>query len=83
MRAIRCHTQERWVVLYLGRWLKAPVLLPDGTLQERLQRTPQGGVIRPLLAKLFLHYAFGTWMQRTYPSGPFERFAQCRLRLHP
>jgi RNA-directed DNA polymerase len=75
MRAIRCHTKERWVLLYLERWLKAPVQLLDGSLQERLMGTPQGGVISPLLANLFLHYAFDTWMRRTYPSIPFERYA--------
>jgi group II intron reverse transcriptase/maturase len=75
MRAIRCHTQEGWVLMYLERWLKAPVQLPDGTLQDRLMGTPQGGVISPLLANLFLHYAFDAWMRRTYPSIPFERYA--------
>jgi RNA-directed DNA polymerase len=75
MRAIRCHTQDRWVLLYLERWLKAPVLLPDGSLQDPLMGTPQGGVISPLLANLFLHYAFDSWMRRTYPSIPFERYA--------
>ena len=85
MRAIRCHTQERWVLLYLERWLKAPVQLPDGTLQDRLSGTPQGGVISPLLANLFLHYAFDAWMRRSYPSIPFERYADdaichCRTR---
>jgi RNA-directed DNA polymerase len=75
MRAIRCHTQEGWVLLYLERWLKAPVQLPDGTLQDRQMGTPQGGVISPLLANLFLHYTFDTWMRRSYPSIPFERYA--------
>jgi RNA-directed DNA polymerase len=85
MRAVRFHTQERWVLLYLQRWLEVPVQLPDGTLQDRLSGTPQGGVISPLLANLFLHYAFDTWMRRTYPSIPFERYADdaichCRTR---
>jgi len=74
-RAIHCHTQERWVLLYLQRWLEAPVQWPDGTLQHRLKGTPQGGVISPLLANLFLHYAFDVWMRRNYPSIPFERYA--------
>lgn len=75
MRAVRCHTQENWVRLYIERWLKAPVEQPDGTLEARDQGTPQGGVISPLLANLFLHYAFDMWMQRHYPQIPFERYA--------
>ena len=75
LRAVSHHTQQRWVVLYIQRWLKAPVEWPDGTRQAREQGTPQGGVVSPLLANLFLHYAFDTWMQRYYPHIPFERFA--------
>jgi group II intron reverse transcriptase/maturase len=75
MRAVRHHTQDNWVVLYIERWLKAPVQLPDGTRQERTKGTPQGGVISPLLANLYLHYAFDLWMQRSYPSIRFERYA--------
>jgi len=75
MRAVKTHTSERWVVLYLQRWLQAPVLLPDGTLQPRERGTPQGGVISPLLANLFLHYAFDAWMRRTHPAIAFERYA--------
>jgi RNA-directed DNA polymerase len=75
MRAINAHTSERWVVLYLQRWLQAPVLLLDGTLQPRVRGTPQGGVISPLLANLFLHYAFDAWMRRNYPAIAFERYA--------
>ena len=75
MRAVMTHTSERWVVLYLQRWLQVPVLLPDGTLQPRERGTPQGGVISPLLANLFLHYAFDAWMRRTHPAIAFERYA--------
>jgi RNA-directed DNA polymerase len=75
MRAVRHHTTEPWVLLYTERWLKAPVQRPDGTLQERDRGTPQGGVASPLLANLFLHYAFDAWMQRHYPHIPFERSA--------
>jgi group II intron reverse transcriptase/maturase len=75
LRAIRHHTTEPWVLLYTERWLKAPVQLPDGTLQERDRGTPQGGVASPLLANLFLHYAFDAWMQRHYRHIPFERYA--------
>lgn len=63
------------MLLYIERWLTAPVKLPDGTLQERTKGTPQGGVVSPLLANLFLHYTFDAWMQRTYPHIPFERYA--------
>lgn len=75
MRAVGTHTQERWVLLYTERWLKAPIQMPDGTLQMPQKGTPQGGVISPLLANLFLHYGFDKWMQREYPHVPFERYA--------
>ena len=75
LRAVRKHTDCKWVLLYIERWLKAPVQLEDGSLIHRDKGTPQGGVISPLLANLFLHYAFDTWMQRQYPQIPFERYA--------
>ena len=75
LKALRCHTDSKWVLLYVERWLKAPVQLPDGSLEERNQGTPQGGVISPLLANLFLHYVFDRWMQKNYPGVPFERYA--------
>lgn len=75
MRAVRKHTEDSWVLLYVERWLKAPVQLMDGTLEERTLGTPQGGVISPLLVNLFLHYAFDHWMQSNHPSSPFERYA--------
>jgi group II intron reverse transcriptase/maturase len=75
LRAVRKHAPNRWVVLYVERWLKAPAMEEDGTLVPREQGTPQGGVISPLLANLFLHYAFDLWMQRTFPRVPFERYA--------
>ena len=75
MRAVRKHTDCKWVLLYTERWLKAPVQLEDGSLIHRDRGTPQGGVISPLLANLFLHYAFDTWMKRKYPWIPFERYA--------
>ena len=75
MKAVRAHTTEKWVLLYIERWLKAPIKLQDGTLKYPEKGTPQGGVISPLLANLFLHYAFDRWMDRTYPDVPFERYA--------
>src|SRR5215208_1005993 len=74
-RAVAHHTDNPWVRLYIGRWLRAPVQRPDGTLEQRTKGTPQGGVLSPLLANLFLHYAFDAWMRRTYPNVLFERFA--------
>ena len=81
MRAVGKHTQEKWVLLYIERWLKTPVQLADGTLQPRDRGTPQGGVVSPLLANLFLHYTFDRWMQKHYPDIPFERYADDGL-LH-
>ena len=75
MRAVRKHTDSKWVLLYIERWLKAPAQLNDGTLIEREIGTPQGGVISPLLANLYLHYVFDTWLAKHYPSNPFERYA--------
>lgn len=75
MRAVGKHTEDRWVLLYVERWLKAPVQLMNGAIESRAKGTPQGGVISPLLANLFLHYAFDYWMQSHYPTYPFERYA--------
>ena len=75
MMFVRKHTDSKWIALYIERWLKAPAQLKDGTLCERTKGTPQGGVISPLLANLYLHYAFDEWMQKTYPTIPFERYA--------
>ena len=75
MRAVRKHTEEKWVLLYIERWLTAPVVFEDGKREEREKGTPQGGVISPLLANLFLHYAFDMWMSDKCPRIPFERYA--------
>ena len=75
MRAVRKHTDSKWLLLYIERWLKAPVQAEDGTLDSREKGSPQGSVISPLLANLFLHYAFDEWMRRNYDSIPFERYA--------
>jgi len=74
-RAVAHHTDVPWVRLYIGRWLRAPVQRPDGTTEARTKGTPQGGVISPLLANLFLHYTFDAWMGRYYPAMQFERYA--------
>jgi len=74
-RAVRKHAKEKWMVLYIERWLTAPMQEGDGQLVSRDKGTPQGGVVSPLLANLFLHYAFDLWMQRNYPQLRFERYA--------
>ena len=79
LKAVRHHTDRdpdlKWIPLYVERWLKAPAQMQDGTLQERTAGTPQGGVASPLLANLFMHYAFDAWMGRVFPNVPFERYA--------
>ena len=75
MRAVRAHTQEKWVLVYIERWLKAPIELQDGSQRLPQKGTPQGGVASPLLANLFLHYAFDQWMEREHPDISFERYA--------
>ena len=75
LKALDKHTDCKWVRLYIERWLTAPLQLADGTLAPRTRGTPQGGVVSPLLANLFLHYAFDVWMTRTYPEAPWCRYA--------
>ena len=75
MKTVRWHTKERWLLLYVERWLKAPFQKDDGTLVARTKGTPQGGVASPVLANLFLHYVFDLWMKRNYPLLPFCRYA--------
>lgn len=75
MRAVERHTEIKWLHLYVRRWLKAPVEHVGGKIEERTQGTPQGGVISPLLANLFLHYAFDGWMKKHYPGNQFARYA--------
>jgi RNA-directed DNA polymerase len=75
VRAVEANNDTTWVVLYVRRWLAAPVQLPDGTLAERDRGTPQGSAISPVLANLFMHYAFDRWMAREFPAVPFERYA--------
>jgi group II intron reverse transcriptase/maturase len=75
LKAVARHATQQWVMLYVERWLKAPMLMPDGTLAHRTKGTPQGGPISPLIANIFLHYGFDTWMDREFPGIGFERFA--------
>lgn len=75
MRAVRKHCQTPWVLLYVERWLKAPLQTTDGEVRARVRGTPQGGVVSPLLANLFLHYAFDVWVERTLSSVRFCRYA--------
>ena len=75
MRAVGKYTQCRWILLYVRRWLEAPVQQEDGTLVPRTKGTPQGGVVSPLLANIFLHLSFDDWMRKTHPDVPFERYA--------
>jgi RNA-directed DNA polymerase len=84
-RAVAHHTDIPWVRLYVARWLRASAQRADGTMEPRTKGTPQGGVLSPLLANLFLHYAFDTWMQWNFRSVQFERYADdaivhCRSR---
>lgn len=75
LKAVDKHCPERWVRLYITRWLTAPMLMPDGTLRERSKGTPQGGVISPVLANLFLHYVFDKWLTLHHPTVPWCRYA--------
>lgn len=73
--AVRKHTDCPWVLLYIERWLKAPVETDDGVQSPRDRGTPQGGVASPLLANIFLHHVFDTWMAKMFAGCPFERYA--------
>jgi RNA-directed DNA polymerase len=74
VKAVEANTDQPWILLYVKRWLTAPMQQPDGTLCERDRGTPQGSAVSPVLANLFLHYAFDTWMGREFPAVRFERY---------
>ncbi len=74
LKAVAHHTDQRWILLYVERWLNAPLQQKDGTLVARDRGSPQGSAISPLLANLFMHYAFDAWMARVYPDVRFERY---------
>lgn len=74
LKAVAHHTDQRRILLYVRRWLKAPLQQPDGTLVARDRGSPQGSAISPLLANLFMHYAFDAWMARIFPAVRFERY---------
>lgn len=75
MKAVRKHTECKWVILYIERWLIAPMQLPDGTLVKRSKGVPQGGVISCVLSNLYLHYVYDRWMKKNYPGIPWCRYA--------
>ena len=74
LKAVAGHAPEPWVLLYISRWLKAPIQHGDGTIAQRSRGTPQGSAVSPVLANLFLHYAFDMWMARRFPTVQFERY---------
>ena len=75
VKAVEAVTDCRWVLLYVKRWLAAPLVRPGGALEQRSKGTPQGSAVSPILANLFMHYAFDAWMARNFPGCPFERYA--------
>ncbi len=81
LKAVAHHTNLRWILLYVERWLKAPLRLEDGILKQRDRGSPQGSAISPVLANLFLHYALDMWLVREFPDIPFERYADDEI-LH-
>ena len=73
MEMVKRHIQEKWILLYIERWPRAPFQMEDGTIVERTSGTPQGGVISPVLANLFLHYVFDDHMEKEFPTIPWAR----------
>jgi RNA-directed DNA polymerase len=76
MKALDCHVEEKWVKMYIKRWLEASIQTQDGTLITKEGKgTPQGGVISPLLSNLYLHYVLDKWLVKHYPAVAFVRYA--------
>ena len=75
MKAVQFYCKDKWILLYIERWLKAGIVQQDGNYIDRLTGTPQGGVISPLLANIFMHVSFDKWMEINHPEKPFERYA--------
>jgi group II intron reverse transcriptase/maturase len=77
VRAVQANVmhEQRWIVLYVKRWLAAPIVMPDGRTEARDKGTPQGSAVSPVLANLFMHYAFDKWLEREFPAVEFERYA--------
>jgi len=88
VKAVEANISAPWVVLYVKRWLQAPLQLPDGRLAQRERGTPQGSAVSPVLANLFMHYAFDSWLEREFPAVEFERFVDdavvhCAMSARP
>jgi RNA-directed DNA polymerase len=75
IQAVQHFCKDKWVLLYIRRWLKSGILQEDGERIDRVTGTPQGGVISPLLANIFMHVCFDKWMDKFHPEKPFERYA--------
>lgn len=75
MELVKRHTEEEWIILYIKRWLTAPFQMEDGEIIPRASETPQGGVISPVIANLFLHYTFDDFMVKQFPTISWERYA--------
>jgi len=75
LKAVSHYTKEKWVLMYIERWLQADVMKSSGILEKRKQGTPQGRVISGLLANIFLHFTFGMWVSKYYPKIRFERYS--------
>lgn len=75
MKAVMKHTQSKWMLLYIERWLKVGIQQPDGNVTARNCGTPQGGVISPILSNLFMHYVYDKWMERNHKGVPWCRYA--------
>ena len=75
MKAVERHVSEKWVKMYIRRWLETPISTKEGLVAKTGCGTPQGGVISPLLANLFLHYVLDKWIEKTFPTVAFVRYA--------